>query len=115
MRSNRLAVRFAMSCAVMFVALALTLPVAADPVSKSIDLLVPAKIGRTQLDVGQYKIIIDGNKITVKQGKKVLAETTGEFVERPTKQSNNAIVVGNNGELQEVRFAGDKRVLIINN
>ncbi|MBI3406335.1 MAG: hypothetical protein HY046_12850 [Acidobacteria bacterium] len=95
--------------------LALTLPALAEPVAKSINLLVPAKVGRTQLDVGQYKILIDGEKVTVKQGNKVIAETTGEFVERPTKQTNNSVLVGGSGQLQEVRFAGEKRVLILNN
>ncbi len=111
MRSWQMAFR----CAVILAALALTLPVAADPVSKSIDLLVSAKVGRTQLDVGQYKIVVDGTKVTVKQGKKTVAETTGEFVERPEKQRNNSVLVGAAGQIQEIRFAGDRRVLVLNN
>lgn len=102
-------------CAIIILAaLALVLPVAAEPVSKSLALLVPAKVGRTQLDVGQYKIIIDGNKVTVKQGRNIIAEATGEFVERPAKQERNAVLVGRTGQIQEIRFAGDKRVLVLN-
>ncbi len=117
MRKSDSAVRWAVSCVAILAVLALATPIFAtpDPVAKSISLLVPAKIGRTQLDVGNYKIVVDGSKVTVKQGKTVIAETTGEFVERPTKQSNNAVVVGGNGEIQEVRFAGEKRVLIFSN
>jgi hypothetical protein len=101
--------------ALILAALAWTLPVGAHPVSKSIDLFVPAKIGRTQLDVGQYKIIIDATRVTVKQGKKVIAETTGEFVERTTRQTNNAVLVSRTGQIEEIRFAGDKRVLVLHN
>lgn len=107
--------QWAVGCAVMLAMLAVALPVNADPVAKSIDLRVPAKIGRTQLDVGTYKILIDGTKVTVKQNNKVIAETTGEFVERPKKQENNAVVVSRTGQLEEVRFQGDKRVLVLNN
>ena len=107
--------RSATKYAVILAVLVLALPALADPVAKSIDLLVPAKIGRTQLDVGTYKIFIDGSKVTVKQGKNVIVETTGEFVERATKQTHNAVLVGGSGQLQEVRFAGDKRVLVLNN
>ena len=109
MRSIRLAV----CCAAVFAMLAFTLPVSANTITKSVDLLVPAKVGRTQLTVGNYKIHIDGNKVTVKQGKKIIAETTGEFVEREKKQSNNSVIVGPDGALEEVRFAGDKRVLVL--
>jgi len=117
MRMFHSAVRWAVSSIAILAVLALVAPAfaAPDPVAKSISLLVPAKVGRTQLDVGDYKILVDGTKVTIKQGKKVIAETTGEFVERPTKQSNNSVVVGGNGEIQEVRFAGDKRVLVLNN
>jgi hypothetical protein len=102
-------------CLVVVAVLALALPAAPKPVSKSIDLLVPAKVGRTNLDVGQYKVHIDGNKVTVEKAGRTLVETTGEFAERPIKQRNNSVLVGSNGELLEIRFAGDKRVLILNN
>lgn len=117
MRKSYSAVRWAVCMVAILVVLAVAAPAFAtpDPVAKSISLLVPAKIGRTQLDVGTYKILIDGSKVTVKQGKTIIAETTGEFVERSTKQSNNAVVVGGNGEIQEVRFAGEKRVLVLSN
>lgn len=111
MRVMQSAVRYA----VVIAALAFNFPVNAEPVSKPLKLSSPAKVGRTHLDVGDYRILIDGDKITVKQGKKIIAETTGEFVERPTKETNNTVVVGSNGELQEVWFAGEKRVLILHN
>lgn len=108
-------IRFAVRSAVVLAALAFAYPANAEPVSKPLKLYVPAKVGRTQLNVGVYRIVIDGDKVTVQQGKKIIAETTGEFVERPTKAAGNAVVVGWNGELQEVRFAGVKHVLILHN
>ena len=108
-------IQSAVRCAVVFAVLALALAVGAEPVSKPLKLITPAKVGRTQLAVGDYKILIDGEKVTVKQGKKIIAETTGEFVQRAVRETNNSVVVGSNGELQEVRFEGEKRVLILHN
>ena len=84
----------------LLAALALTLSVsAATTTTKELNLYTPAKVGSTQLEVGTYKMKIDGNKVTIHQGKKMLAETTGEFVEREKKQDNNAVVVNGAGQI----------------
>ncbi len=110
MRINRLYRSIA-----LLAALALTLSVSAATTTKELNLLTPAKVGSTQLQVGQYKMKIDGNKVTIHQGKKILAETTGEFVEREQKQEYNAVVVNREGQITEIRFAGSRRVLLLNN
>ncbi len=98
---------------VLVAVLALAVPALAKPITKDVNLSNPAKIGRTQLNSGAYRVVIDGEKITVKQGSRVVAETTGQFVERERKQQHNSVVIGPGGELQEVRFAGDRRVLVL--
>jgi len=92
---------------------ALAVPVLAKPFSKNINLLQPAKVGTAQLPVGEYRILVDGSKVTVQQGKKILAEVEGRWEERDRKQTRNSILVGPNGEVQEFRFAGDSRVLVL--
>lgn len=96
-------------------ALTLTLSVSAETTTKELNLYSPAKVGSTQLEVGTYKMKIDGNKVTIHQGKKMLAETNGEFVERDAKSDANAVVVNGQGQITEIRFAGSKRVLVLNN
>lgn len=97
----------------VLVAVALTLPVMAKPVSKMINIAQPAKIGNVQLSAGDYRLLIDGDKVTVQKGKKVIAEVTGRWDQRPAKAEANSIVLGPSGEVQEIRFAGDRRVLVL--
>lgn len=92
---------------------ALALPVLAKPVSKALKISQPAKIGSTQLTAGEYRLLIDGDKATVQRGRHVVATVTCRWEQRPAKSDYNAVVIGPNGDLQEVRFEGDARVLIL--
>jgi hypothetical protein len=98
---------------VLLAVAALAIPVLAKPVSKSLTLMEPAKIGSTQLSVGDYRLLIDGNKVTVQQNNKVVAEVEGRWEERTQKPKYNSLLVGPNREVQEIRFAGDRRVLVL--
>jgi hypothetical protein len=95
----------------------LALPVFAKSVSgtisKTVTLIHPAKVGSTQLKPGDYNLLVDGDKVTVKKGKTVVAETQGSWVDRDEKPAEDAVVVGSNGAVQEFRFQGDRRVLVL--
>ncbi len=93
--------------------LALALPVMAKPVSKSITLSQPARVGTSQLEAGDYRLLIDGTKVTVKRGNQVLAVVEGQWEQREKKTERNAIVLGEGGVVKEIRFAGDQRVLVL--
>jgi hypothetical protein len=97
----------------MLAVVALAVPAMAKPVSKSMSLARPAKFGNTQLTVGDYRLLIDGNKVTVQRGKEVIAQAAGRWETRPQKSRYNSVVVGADGQVQEVRFAGDSHVLLI--
>ena len=92
---------------------AVAIPVLAKPVSKSIKILQSAKVGTTQLVTGEYKLLIDGDKVTIQKGKEVVATVNCRWEQRDTKPERNAYVVGSNGDLQEIRFAGENRVLVL--
>jgi hypothetical protein len=92
---------------------AMALPVMAKPVSKSISFSQPAKVGGTQLSAGEYKLLIDGDKATIQKGKEVLATVSARWETRDRKSDYDSVVLGPNGDLQEVRFAGDNRVLVL--
>jgi len=74
MRSKSL-VRFFALLAV----LALALPVLAKPVSKTINIAQPAKFGSAQVSAGEYRLLIDGDKVTVQHEGKTVAEVSARW------------------------------------
>jgi hypothetical protein len=93
-------------------ALASTVPLLAKPFSKTINIAQSAKIGKADLQAGEYRLMIDGNKVTVQKGKQIIAETEGRWEDRATKSSNDSVLIGENGQLKEVRFSGQTRVFV---
>src|ERR1700741_3856303 len=98
--------------AALFVALAMVTPVFAKPFTKTINLSQSAKIGKASLQAGEYQLSIDGNKATVQKGKNTIAESEGRWEDRDKKCDFTAILLGENGQVREVRFAGQKRVFV---
>ena len=98
---------------VLLAASALAVPVFAKPMSRTMNLLESAMLGKSHLEAGQYTLLIDGDKVTVKSGKKVLAEAKARWEERQDKQPHDSVLVGPEGTVQEVRFGGQRRVLIL--
>jgi len=91
---------------------ALALPVFAKPVSKTINITQAAKVGKADLQAGEYRLLIDGNKATVQKGKSVIAESEGRWEDRDTKSNYDAVLIGEHGQVREVRFSGQKRVFV---
>ncbi len=108
MRSKSL-VRFIALLAVV----ALAIPAMAKPVSKYINIPETAKLGTTELSAGEYHLLIDGAKGTVQRNSKVVAEAEGRWENRDEKARYNSVLLGPNHEVKEIRFAGEKRVLVI--
>jgi len=100
--------------AALFVALAMAVPLFAKPLTKTINLSQSAKFGKASLEAGEYQLSIDGNKATVQKGKNVLGESEGRWEERDAKSEYTSILVGENGQVREVRFAGQKKVFVFN-
>jgi hypothetical protein len=48
----------------------------------------------------------------VQKGNQVLAETEGRWEDRATKSSNDSVLIGENGQVKEVRFSGKTRVFV---
>ncbi|MGA2482186.1 MAG: hypothetical protein ABSF92_03595 [Candidatus Acidiferrales bacterium] len=94
-------------------AIALAVPVFAKPTSRTINLTESAKLGASRLEAGQYTLLIDGDKVTAKHGKKVLAETHARWEEREDKQPYDSVLVGPDGSVLEIRFGGQRRVLVL--
>jgi len=92
--------------------IALAVPVFAKPISKTINISQSAKLGKADLQAGEYRLLIDGNKATVQRGKSVVAESEGRWEDRDTKSNYDAVLLGENGQVKEVRFSGQKRVFV---
>jgi hypothetical protein len=93
---------------------AMAVPVFAKPISKTINIPSAAKVGKADLQAGEYRLLIDGTKATVERGKQVVAESEGRWEDREAKSAYDAVLLNNNGQVTEVRFSGQKRVFVFN-
>jgi hypothetical protein len=99
---------------VLFAALAIALPSFAKPVSQTFQLSHQTVVGKSHLEAGEYRFLIDGNKVTVTKGKNTMAESEGRWEERDSKANYTQIVTAEGGQVKELRFAGKKSVFILN-
>jgi hypothetical protein len=96
----------------LLAAIALAVPVFAKPFTKTINLAQNAKVGKAELRAGEYRLLIDGNKVTVEKAGKVVAESEGRWEERSAKSSYDSLLISENGQVKEVRFSGQSRVFV---
>jgi hypothetical protein len=99
---------------VLLAAVALAVPAFAKPTTTTITIAKSAKIGKADLQAGEYKLMIDGNKATVEKGKNVVAESEGRWEDRDTKASYDTVLLGADGRVKEVRFSGKTKVFVFN-
>ena len=99
---------------VALVALSVMLvPAFAKPVTKTVDLVSPQKIAGKELREGSYLFKVDDTKLTILLKNKVVAEAEGRWEPRDSKVEHDTFVSGPGGQIQEIRFAGEKRVFVI--
>ena len=96
----------------LLAALALAIPAFAKPFTKTINISQSAKLGKSELKAGEYRLEIEGNKATVHKGKQVMAESEGRWEDRSSKSAYDSVLIGESGEVKEVRFAGQTRVFV---
>jgi hypothetical protein len=99
-------------CIALLAALALTVPAFAKPFAKNINVAQNARLGKSELKAGEYRLQIEGTKATVQKGKQVVAESEGRWEDRSTKSSYDSLLISENGQVKEVRFAGQTRVFV---
>ncbi|HEX8836974.1 MAG TPA: hypothetical protein VF748_08565 [Candidatus Acidoferrum sp.] len=98
----------------LLAAIALAAPLFAKPFSKNINLTQTAKLGKAELQAGEYRLLIDGNKATVQKAGKVVAESEGRWEDRSDKSIYDSVLISENGQVKEVRFSGQSRVFVFN-
>jgi len=91
----------------------LAVPVLAKPMSTHIPIAQPVRLGTTELTAGDYRFLIDGNHVTVFNGRKEVAQAEGRWEDRTTKSPYSGIVSNAEGRIIEVRFAGKTSVYVL--
>jgi len=71
-------------------------------------------VAGTTLKPGDYLFRVDGDKLVVEEiNHKVVAQATGKWEPRDSKWDGDELVLGPNGNLQEVRMSGEKGTFIV--
>jgi hypothetical protein len=96
----------------LLAAIALAVPAFAKPFARTISVSQTAKVGKSELKAGEYRLEIEGNKATVQKGKQIVAESEGRWEDRSAKSIYDSLLLGENGQVKEVRFAGQTRVFV---
>jgi hypothetical protein len=96
----------------LLAAIALAVPAFAKPFAKTINIAQAARLGKSDLKAGEYRLEIEGNKATVQKGKQVVAESEGRWEDRSAKSLYDSVLLSENGQVKEVRFAGQTRVFV---
>lgn len=74
----------------------------------------PMWLGNTQLKPGNYKVEVEGNKVTLKSGKEVV-EATAKVEENAQKFDSTALVAeqaDGKSKLSEIRVGGSKTKIV---
>jgi hypothetical protein len=91
----------------------LVIPAFAKPVMKTITISDSRKIAGKELKNNDYTFKVDDTKLVVELKHKVVAEATGRWEPRDQKNDGDALVTDADGQILELRFAGEKRVFVI--
>jgi hypothetical protein len=94
-------------------ALAVSVPAFAKPVVKDLPITHPMHVGQTSIQSGDYRILIDGNHLTIQKGKKVVAESEGRWEDRNAKSPYDEVLSGADGNMLELRFQGKTGVFVL--
>jgi len=94
-------------------ALAISVPAFAKPMVKDLSIAHLMHVGQTSIQSGDYRILIDGNHLTIQKGRKVVAQSEGRWEDRSSKSPYDEIVADANGNMMELRFQGKTGVFVL--
>ncbi|HUK29671.1 MAG TPA: hypothetical protein VLV89_01070 [Candidatus Acidoferrum sp.] len=101
------------SLAALLMVMALVVPAFARDINKIVEVPDQTKIAGKVLKAGDYTFKVNDNKVTVESKGKVVVEAAGRWEPRDTKCASDSFVTGADGQVREIRFAGEKRVFIV--
>jgi hypothetical protein len=108
MRNNGLKSLVAVAALAMLVS-----PAFAKPETRIITIDGTDKISGKELKNDVFAFKVDDTKLVVVKGSHVVAEATGRWEPRDKKYDTDTVITDSNGQIQELRFAGEKRAFVI--
>jgi hypothetical protein len=110
---TRMKIQSLLRSAAFVVALAVaTVPAFSKPLAKTINISQNTRVGKSDVKAGEYRLLIDGNKATLIKNKTTVAESEGRWEDREAKSNFDSVLLGDQGQVKEVRFSGQKRVFV---
>jgi hypothetical protein len=105
-------IKKAMLC---FVTLSLVIA-SAGSASHNLTLFQTSTIAGKQLKAGDYKLELNGDKVAIKSGKQVLAETAVKVETESSKYSTTSVryLSDSKNQVQEIRIGGTTTKLVFN-
>lgn len=86
---------------------------AEEHINKTITVADTVTVGSTQLKPGDYRVKVDGDKVTIELHNKVVATAEGKWEPRNERFESTAIIYDANHQVQEIRFSGQKDALVL--
>lgn len=81
-------------------------------VKTNITLFSNHMLAGTELKAGNYQVIADESKVTVKKDGKVVAEANAQWMDGQGKASDTSVVT-DGGSIREIHFGGKSRYVVI--
>jgi hypothetical protein len=81
-------------------------------VKTNITLFSAHMLAGTELKAGNYEVIADESKVTVKQGRKVVAEANAQWMDGKDKALDTSLVTDGDN-IREIHFGGKSRYVVI--
>jgi hypothetical protein len=96
-----------LAASVLVIALAASPAHAKDSktINARMDILTATSLGGKAVEPGTYQVFADGSTVTLKRGKKIVAEAPAEWKDGDTKAIYSSIVKDSNG-IKEFHFEG---------
>jgi len=93
----------------------LVMPAFANPITitKTITINGTERVAGKELKNDDYTFKVTDTKLVVELRNKVIAEITGRWEPRDKKYDTDTVVATQDGQIQELRFAGEKRAFVI--
>jgi len=84
-----------------------------ENINKSITINDTVSVGSAQLKPGDYRVKVEGTKVTIELHNKVVATAEGKWEPRNERFDSTAIIYDANHQIQEIRFSGQKDALVL--
>ena len=110
---KRVSPRLVVFAGIMALALSMALTASAESTTRHFNFDLDVVIGGTKVPAGDYTLVIDDSHLTVKAGKKVVAQAASHWEARGDKPDRNSVLYGDDNNVIEIRFANQRGVLIV--